>query len=160
MWKQVLFTWGFISAAFQNDPLFWWICVSILFRVVFTWYFITRNEISFLSKWPIWNRYPHWVLNAPSNESALIHFVSGKLRSQENLKPVWNFVSVKIKRYETHTVLSFILPQFMGTQVKSWLNTEVRFSTEMKSHTGLSSFRLSCEHTQRQTMDRQNWAIC
>ena len=90
--------------------------VGISFRVVFTRYFITRNEISFLSKWPIWNRYPHWVLNAPSNESALIHFVSGKLRSQENLKPVWNFVSVKIKRYETHTVLSFILPQFMGTQ--------------------------------------------
>ena len=121
--------------------------VGISFRVVFTRYFITRNEISFLSKWPIWNRYPHWVLNAPSNESALIHFVSGKLRSQENLKPVWNFVSVKIKRYETHTVLSFILPQFMGTQVKSWLNTEVRFSTEMKSHTGLNSFRLSCERT-------------
>ena len=50
-------------------------------------------------------------------------------------------------RYEIHTVLSFISPQFMWTQVKSWLNTEVRFSTEMKSHTGLSSFRLSCERT-------------
>ena len=50
-------------------------------------------------------------------------------------------------RYEIHTVLSFISPQFMWTQVKSWLNTKVRFSTEMKSHTGLSSFRLSCERT-------------
>ena len=56
-WKQILFTWSFISAAFQNDPIFWWTCVSISFRVVFTWYFITRNEISFLSKWPIWNPY-------------------------------------------------------------------------------------------------------
>ena len=37
-------------------------------------------------------------------------------------------------RYEIHTILSFILPQFMWTQVKSWLNTEVRFSTEVKSH--------------------------
>ena len=26
----------------------------ISFQVVFTWYFITRNEISFLSKWPQW----------------------------------------------------------------------------------------------------------
>ena len=50
-------------------------------------------------------------------------------------------------RYEIHTVLSFISPQFMWTQVKSWLNTKVRFSTEMKSHTGLSSFSLSCEWT-------------
>ena len=56
-WKQVLFTWSFISAAFQSDPIFWWTCVGISFRVVFTWYFITRNEMSFLSKWPIWNPY-------------------------------------------------------------------------------------------------------
>ena len=45
------------------------------------------------------------------------------------------------ERYEIYTVLSFILPQFMWTQVKSWQNTEVRFSTEMKSYTSLSSFR-------------------
>ena len=50
-------------------------------------------------------------------------------------------------RYEIHTVLSFISPQFMWTQVKTWLNNEVRFSTEMKSHIGLSSIRLSCERT-------------
>ena len=50
-------------------------------------------------------------------------------------------------RYEIHTILSFISPQFMWTQVKSWLNTKVRYSTEMKSHTGLSSFRLSYERT-------------
>ena len=50
-------------------------------------------------------------------------------------------------RYIIHTVLSFISPQFMWTQVKSWLNTEMRFSTEMKSYTGLSSFPLSCERT-------------
>ena len=35
----------------------------------------------------------------------------------------------------------------MWTQVKSWLNTEMKFSTEMKSHTGLSSFRLLCDRT-------------
>ena len=33
------------------------------------------------------------ALNATSNESALIHLVSGKLCSHENLKPVWNFIS-------------------------------------------------------------------
>ena len=36
------------------------------------------------------------ALNATSNESALIHFVSGKLCSHENLTPVWNFISVKM----------------------------------------------------------------
>ena len=48
-------------------------------------------------------------------------------------------------QYEIHTGLSFISPQFIWTQVKSWLNTKVRLSTEMKFHTGLSSFLLSCE---------------
>ena len=33
-------------------------------------------------------------------------------------------------RYEIHIVLSFISPQFMWTQIKSWLKTEVRFSTK------------------------------
>ena len=36
------------------------------------------------------------ALNATSNESALIHFVSGKLCSHENLMPVWNFISVNM----------------------------------------------------------------
>ena len=45
--------------------------------------------------------------------------------------------------YEIHTALSFISPQFMWTKIKNWLNTEVRFPTKMKSHTGLSSFCLS-----------------
>ena len=37
------------------------------------------------------------ALNAASNESTLIHFVSGKLCSHENLMPVWNFILVKMK---------------------------------------------------------------
>ena len=36
------------------------------------------------------------ALIATSNESALIHFASGKLCSHENLMPVWNFISVKM----------------------------------------------------------------
>ena len=36
------------------------------------------------------------ALNATSKESALIHFVSGKLCSHENLMPDWNFISVKM----------------------------------------------------------------
>ena len=36
------------------------------------------------------------ALIATSNDSALIHFVSGKLSSHENLMPVWNFISVKM----------------------------------------------------------------
>ena len=36
------------------------------------------------------------ALNVTSNESALIHFVSSKLCSHENLMPVWHFMSVKM----------------------------------------------------------------
>ena len=50
--------------------------------------------------------------------------------------PIWNPY-----RFEFHFALIHV------NTIKSWLNTEVRFSTEMKSHTGLSSFRLSCERT-------------
>ena len=64
VWKQVLFMWRFISTAFQNNPIIWWTCAGISFWVLFTWYFITRNEISFLSKWLLWNPYPNWVSNA------------------------------------------------------------------------------------------------
>ena len=58
------FTWRFISAAFQNEPI-WMDMPSYSIWVAFTWYFITRNEISFLSKWSIWNPYRfefHFVL--------------------------------------------------------------------------------------------------
>ena len=36
------------------------------------------------------------ALNITSNECVLIHFVSGKSFSHENLMPVWNFISVKM----------------------------------------------------------------
>ena len=45
-------------------------------------------------------------------------FAQGKFCSHENLMPVLNFIFVK---------MSFILPQLMWKQVKSWLNTKVRF---------------------------------
>ena len=77
-WKQVLFKWSFISAAFQNDPIFWWTYVDISFRVVLA-YFITQNEISFLSKWPILNPYPQsfkrtCALNATTSLRLFISF--------------------------------------------------------------------------------------
>ena len=81
------------------------------------------------------------TLNTISNEPALIHFASGK--SHAGLK----FHFGQNDQYEIHTGLSFIPSKFMWTQVKNWLNTRVRFSTEMKSHAGLRSFRLSCERT-------------
>ena len=87
------------EAAFQNNPIYWWTYKGISFRVVFTWYFITRIEISFLSKYEIPTRMSFkrtCALNATSIEPALIHFVSGKLCSHENLKPVWKFISVKM----------------------------------------------------------------
>ena len=131
-WKQGLFTWSFILAAFQNNSIFWWACVAISFRVVCTWYFITqlnfisakmtdmksipaltfkrtctenatsnnlhlfisfrvnyihmkiscRFEISFWSKWPIWNPYHfEFHLNSCGHRSEIFN--------QWNLKPVW-----------------------------------------------------------------------
>ena len=74
VWKQVLFTWGYISAAFQNNPIFWWAYVGISLRVMFIWYFITRNEISFLSKWPIWNPYRYWVSQHPTSLRLFVLF--------------------------------------------------------------------------------------
>ena len=61
----------------------------------------------------------------------------------ENLMPIWNFISVKMTDMKSIPVWV----SFIWTQVKSWLNTDVKFSTEMKSCTGLSSPRLSCERT-------------
>ena len=103
--------------------------------------FISRNKISFLPKWWQWNNirnefqtYLHIKLN---------HQILFTWKSQPGLK----FHFGQIYQHEIHTVLSFILPQFIWIQVKNWLNTEVRFSTKMKFHTGLSSFCLSCEGT-------------
>ena len=109
-WKQVLFTWSFTSTAFQNDPIFWWTCVSISFRVVFTCYFITQNEISFLSKWPMWNPYPHCVSTQyPTSLCLFISFrvncVHRKISSRFEISfrskwPIWNSY-----RFEFHFTL-------------------------------------------------------
>ena len=37
-----------------------------------------------------------YALNVISNKSALLHFPLGKFCSNENLMPVWNFISVKM----------------------------------------------------------------
>ena len=53
------------------------------------------------------------ALNPISNESALIHFVSGKFCSPENL--ILKFHFGQNDRYEIHTGLSFVLPQLIWT---------------------------------------------
>ena len=67
VWKQVLSTWNFISVKMTDMK--------------------SIQALSFKCT---------CALNATSNESALIHFVWGKLCSHENLMPVWNFISVKM----------------------------------------------------------------
>ena len=42
-WKQVLFTWSFISAAFRNNSIFWWAYLGISFRVAY----ILSSEMKF-----------------------------------------------------------------------------------------------------------------
>ena len=100
-WKQVLFTWRLNLAAYQKDLIFWWTWVGISFWVVFTWYFITQNEILFvkmtdMKSTPAMSFKRTFALNTISNESALIHFVSGKSCSRKNLMLVWNFIWVKM----------------------------------------------------------------
>ena len=59
------------------------------------WNFISAKMSNMKSK-PALTFKRTCALNATSNESALIHFVLGKLCSHENFMPVWNFISVKI----------------------------------------------------------------
>ena len=101
-------------------------------------FFVISKGLSIKQTAQIFSEGESPTLNAIFNESVLIHFKLGKFYSNENLMPVWKFD--QNDRHETHTSLSFISPQFMRTQLKSWLNTEVKFSTKTKSHTGLSSF--------------------
>ena len=69
-------------------------CVSfhlISFQVVFTWYFLTRNEISFLSKWPQWNNtrneFHFGLYNVNSYKKLTRH------RNQNfSLHPKWNLM--------------------------------------------------------------------
>ena len=66
--------------------------------------------------------------SAISKEYALILFALGKFCSYENLMPsFWSFILKFHDRNDIHTGLSFISPQFMSTQVKSWQNTERDF---------------------------------
>ena len=124
--KQVLFNWRFISAVFQNDPIFWWTYIGISFRVVFTWYFITQNEISFLLK--ICNEITFGMsfkrtcaLNAISNEYTLILFASSNFCSHENLMPVWNFISVKMTNMKSIPVwVSFCLNSCEHKLIGDW----------------------------------------
>ena len=135
-WKQVLLTWRFISAAFQNDLIFWWTCVG-----KFHFCQNDRNEFQthMLIKSNIQRAYAYSFRFACSLRLSILF--TGK--SHANLK----FHSGLNDGYEIHTGLSFISSQFMCTRVKSWLNTEKKFSIEVKSHTGLNSFCLSCERT-------------
>ena len=143
-WKQALFKYSFISTAFQHDPIVWWACVGISFRVVFTcilspkmkfhfcqndWYEI-RTHVEFQT---------HMRIKRNIQQICTYSFRFGKIiscRFEISFRskwPIWNRC-----RFEFY---------FASTQVKSWLNTKVRSSTEMKSHTGLSSFHFSCERT-------------
>ena len=103
--------------------------------------FISRNKTSFLPKW--------LQSNNTRNEFQTNMYIKSKIQ----ILFIWkSHVGLKFHfgrnyRHEIHTGLSFILPQFIWTPAKSWLNAERRFSTKMKLHNGLSSFRLSCEGT-------------
>ena len=53
------------------------------------------------------------ALNTTSNESAFIHFASGKLCSHENLVPVWNFILVKMADMKS-------IPFWLSFCLNSW----------------------------------------
>ena len=100
------------------------------------------------------------ALNTIFNKSLRIHFVSGKILFTWKPHAGLKFHFVQNDRYKIHVILSFVLSQLTWTQVKSWLNTEVRFSNKMKSHTGLSLFLLSCERTLIQSGHALVWNAC
>ena len=90
------------------------------------------------------------ALNAISNESALIHFVSGKLCSHENLMPVWNFISVKLTIWNPYRFEFHFASIHVNTNKELTENRSEIFN-QMKSHNGLNSFRLSCERSLNST---------
>ena len=92
--KQVLFTWSYILAAFQMSRRFISGNVYMIFYHL-QWNFIFVKMINMKSI-PALSFNRTCTLNTTSNESALIHFVSGKLFWHENLMMVWNFISVKM----------------------------------------------------------------
>ena len=97
--------------SYQNDPIFWWACVRISFRVVFKWYFsLCQNEYDEITLGRIFKR--TCALSTISNESALIHFVLGNFFSDENLMPAWNFISVKMTNMKSIPD-SFHFPSFL-----------------------------------------------
>ena len=119
----------------------------------------------FLPKWPQWNNtcnelqvhmHMKWNIRQVCIYSFRFSccFFFFTWRSRTGLK----FHFDQNYRYEIHSGLSFISPQFMWSQAKSWLNIEVRLSNQIKSHTGLSSFRLSCERTLKEKTKRfETW---
>ena len=120
------------------------------------WIFFCQNDHNETTTVMSFKRTCAW--NGIFDESALIHFVSGVFfftsRSRTGLK----FPFDQNYRYEIHIGLSFISPQFIWSQAKSWLNIEMRLSNQIKSHTGLSSFRLSCERTLKEKTKRfETW---
>ena len=95
-WKQVLFTWRFTTAAFQNDPIFWWACIGISFRVLFTWNLspeiktdFCQNDRSEMAPAMTFKR--TCSLSAIFSESALINFTSGKFCLHEKLRFKFHF---------------------------------------------------------------------
>ena len=76
------------------------ILMDISFRVYIIFYYPKLNFISVkmtdMKSIPALSCKCTCALNATSNESALVYFVSGKLCLHENLMPVWNFISVKM----------------------------------------------------------------
>ena len=76
----------------------------------------------------------------------------------------WRFISAAFQNdpifgSKCVGIWSFISLQFRWAQVSGWLNTQVRFSIEMKSHTDLSLFRLLSEGTLSFLDKDINWQI-
>ena len=79
------------QTAFQNGPKFWWTCGGISFWVVFKIIFyhpkwnLISVKITNMKSIPALGFKSTCALNATSSKPALIHFVSGKLCSPENI---------------------------------------------------------------------------
>ena len=104
------FTWRFISAAFQNEPI-WMDMPSYSIWVAFTWYFITRNEISFLSKWSIWNPY-RFEFQVKSWLNIELRF-STKMKSNIGLSSFCLSCEHVLKKNPTRILICFILLNFV-----------------------------------------------
>ena len=116
-WIQVLFTWSFISDAFQNDPIFWWM------------HFIS-GSIYMIFYHPKWN----FISAKVTDMKSILFWVSFRLNACEHVKrvdwipkwgfqPKWNLIPVWV-HFASHVNVLLLVSNVHNLMNKSYNQSE------------------------------------